>query len=115
MISKKMLDALNEQIKHELYSAYLYLSMAAYFEAGNLPGFAAWMKGQAKEESEHAFKFYGYINEQGERVVLEAIDKPPVDFGAPVEAFEQVLEHEKLVTSLIHKLYAIAVEEKLCQ
>ena len=112
MLSKKLLDEINEQIKHELYSAYLYLAMAAQFEAENLPGFAHWMHVQNKEETEHAMKFFEYVNDQGGRVVLKAIDQPQVEFGTPLATFEQVLEHEKKVTSLINGLYALALEDK---
>jgi len=112
MLSKKLLDDINEQIKNELYSAYLYLAMAAQYEAQNLPGIAHWLEVQSKEETGHAMKFYEYVNDQGGRVVLKAIDQPPVEFGSPIATFEQVLEHEKKVTALINKLYAQAVEDK---
>ena len=112
MLSKKLQDAMNEQIKNELYSAYLYLSMSAYCEAANLPGFAHWMRVQAQEEEAHALKFYGFIYERGGRVVLQAIDQPPVEFQSPRAVFEQTLEHEQKVTAMIHDLYALAVQEK---
>jgi ferritin len=112
MLSKTIQDAMNEQIKNELYSAYLYLSMSAYCEAANLPGFAHWMRVQAQEEVGHAMKFYDFIYERGGRVVLQAIDQPPVEFQSPLHVFEQTLEHEQKVTGLIHDLYTLAVEEK---
>jgi ferritin len=112
MLGKKLQDAMNEQIKNELYSAYLYLSMSAYCEAANLPGFAHWMRVQAQEEEAHAMKFYNFIHERGGRVVLQAIDQPPVEFPSPLAVFEQTLEHEQKVTGMIHDLYALAVEEK---
>jgi len=111
MLSQAMQDAINEQIKNELYSAYLYLSMAAYAEEDNLPGFAHWMKAQAQEEVEHAMKFFNYVTERGGRVVLQAIDQPPVEFASPTDLFEKTLEHERHVTSLIHDLYALALKE----
>lgn len=111
MPSKKMMDALNKQINAELYSAYLYLAMAAHFESVNLTGSAKWMKVQAREETTHALKIYEYVNEVNGRVVLQAIDKPPTDFGAPLEVFEEVLKHEKHVTSLIHALVQLARSE----
>lgn len=104
MVSKKMEKALNKQINAELYSAYLYASMAAYFESRNLSGFAHWMKLQAQEEVEHAQKFYNYIFDAGGRVVLEALDKPPSEFASSLHAFEETLKHERHVTSLIHRL-----------
>lgn len=111
MLSQPVQDAMNTQIKNELYSAYLYLSMAAYFESKTLPGFATWMKAQYKEETDHALKFFEYLHDRGSRATLQAIDAPPAEFGSPLEAFQQVLKHEQLVTSLIHNLYALAVKE----
>jgi len=111
MANEKIEKALNEQINAELYSAYLYFAMAAHFDSNNLPGFAHWMKIQAKEETTHALKIYGFVNEVGGQVVLEAVGKPPVDFGSPLQAFEQVLKHEKHVTSLIHNLVKLARNE----
>jgi ferritin len=102
---------MNNQIKHELYSAYMYLSMAAHFEAANLGGFASWMRVQAGEEQEHALKFFDHILDRGGKVALQAIDQPPVEFGTPLAVFEQVYTHEQHVTALIHKLYAQAVTE----
>ena len=95
-----------------LYSAYLYLSMSAYCEAANLPGFAHWMRVQAQEEVSHAMKFYDFICERGGRVVLQAIDQPPTEFQSPLHVFEQTLEHEQKVTVMIHDLYALAAQEK---
>jgi ferritin len=103
---------MNEQIKNELYSAYLYLSMSAYCESANLPGFAHWMRVQAQEEVGHAMKFYGFIHDRGGRVLLQAIDQPPVEFQSPLAVFEQTLVHEQKVTGMIHNLYALAVQEK---
>jgi ferritin len=111
MLSNTILAALNDQIKHEMYSSYLYLSMAAHFEAANLPGFAHWMKVQSREEYGHALKFYDYIIDQGGRVTLQSIDQPPAQFGSPLAVFEQILEHEKRVTGLIRNLYELAAKE----
>lgn len=112
MFSEKMIKEMNLQIKHELYSAYLYLSMASHFDAQNLKGFSHWMKLQAKEEMEHAMKFYEYLNSRGAKVNLETIEQPPLEFGDPVEIFAMVLEHEKSVTDRINVLYGIANEDK---
>ena len=112
MLSEKMLTALNDQIKHEIYSAHLYLSMASYLEDINWPGLASWMRVQYEEEMFHAFKFYDYIFERDGKVTVLAIDQPPSEFGKPIEIFEEVLAHEKKVTGLIHDLYALAIEEK---
>ena len=111
MLSKKVQDAINEQINKELYSAYLYLSMAAWAEAHNLPGFAHWMKTQFKEETAHALKFFDFVVDRGGVVTLLAIEQPAVEFKSATELFEKTLGHEKYVTSLIHNLYALAVKE----
>ncbi|MFP4343296.1 MAG: ferritin [Anaerolineales bacterium] len=111
MLSGKLQTMLNEQIKNELYSGYLYLAMSAYCETENLPGFAHWMREQAKEEQEHAMRLFDFINDRGGQVVLHAIDQPPVEFGTPLELFQAVYEHEQKVTRLINELYAAAVEE----
>jgi ferritin len=112
MLSDKLQKAINNQITHEMYSAYLYLAMSAHFEAGNLPGMARWMRLQAGEEQAHALKFFDYISGRNGRVMLQAIPQPPADFGTPKAVFDQVLKHEQDVTSLITQLYELAVEEK---
>ncbi len=104
-------EAMNEQIKHELYSAYLYLSMAGSFEAANLSGFAYWMREQSDEERGHAMKFFDFLLHRGEHVQLRAIEAPPYAFRSPLDTFEQALEHEKEITSHIHRLYELAVQE----
>jgi ferritin len=111
MISKAVQDAINEQIKNEIYSAYLYLSMSAFFETHNLPGFANWMRIQYEEEMGHAMRFFDYLNDRGGRVILKAIDQPQSEWKSNLEVFEQVLEHEQKVTSLINKLYEVALKE----
>jgi ferritin len=112
MIGKSMQDAMNEQINKELFSSYLYLSMAAYFEDRNLMGFAHWMHLQADEEREHAMKFFNYILDAGGRVYLEAIGAPETDWKSNLEVAEQVAEHEAKVTASIHALYELALKEK---
>ncbi|MGB2963121.1 MAG: ferritin [Anaerolineales bacterium] len=112
MFSKKMLQAMNDQIHHELESAYIYLSMAAYFAAENFPGFSHWMKMQFEEEMAHAFRFYDFIHSRGARVVLQAIEQPAAEFDSPLAAFETSLAHEQKITGDIHKLYTLAMEEK---
>ena len=103
---------MNEQIKNELHSAYIYLSMSAYFESTNLPGLANWMRTQEQEERMHAFKFYDFIHERGGRVILQDIDQPPSEFESPLDVFEKTLEHEQKVTAMINNLYELAVQEK---
>lgn len=107
-MDKKLVDAVNEQIKNELYSAYMYLSMAAYFDTANLEGFAHWMKVQAKEEYGHAMRLYGHLIDRGEKVIFKSIDQPPVDFSSPLDIFEKTLAHEKKVTKMIEGLYALS-------
>lgn len=112
MLSKTMQDALNEQINKEYFSAYLYLSMSAYFESVNLPGSAKWMRAQYDEERAHALKLFDYVNDRGGRVTLKAIDAPQVEFKSPLAVWEMVLEHEQKVSASIHKLYEVALAEK---
>ena len=111
MFSKAVQKAMNKQINHELFSSYLYLSMAAHFDKEGLAGFAAWMKAQSTEEREHAMKFYEHIYNRGGSVVLEAIEKPPAEFGTPLKVFQKVLEHERKVTALITSVYEVALKE----
>ena len=112
MITKAMQDSINDQINKELYSAYLYLSMAAYFEDKNLPGFAHWMRVQEGEEREHAMKLYDFILERGGRVNLKAIDAPKTEWKSTLEVAEEVAAHEAKVTASIYALYETALKEK---
>ncbi len=112
MLSENMEKALNEQVKWEYYSAYLYLSMSAYFEDKGLPGFASWMRVQEQEERFHAEKFFGYVNERGGRVILETIEAPPSAWDSPLKAFEDTLGHEREVTRRINALMDVAMAEK---
>ena len=104
MISTKIQDALNGQVNAELYSAYLYLSMSAYFESTDLKGFAGWMRVQFQEELFHATKLFDYINERGSKVRLMQIDAPPSEWDSPHAVFEATLAHEQKVTGLINEL-----------
>ncbi len=112
MMSEKLHKAMNEQINAEMYSAYLYLSMATWFEDENLSGMAVWMKSQAKEEMEHAMKFYGFINDRRQKVDLLPIEGPKTSWSSPAEAFKESLEHEQYVTSRINALMDMARKEK---
>lgn len=111
MLSQTLHDAINEQINYELYSAYIYLAMAAYYDSITRPGFAHWMRVQAQEEVEHAMKFYTYIYDRGGKVALQAIEQPPADFRSELDAFEKALAHERKVTARINDLYAQAVKD----
>jgi ferritin len=104
--------ALNEQINAELYSAYLYLAMSAWFESQNLPGFAAWMRIQNREEVTHAMKLFKFVVERRGRVALTAIEEPAKEWKSPLAAFEAAFEHEQYVTGRINDLVNLAVAEK---
>lgn len=112
MISKKMQDALNEQVNKEFFSAYMYLAMSGYCNTLGLPGFAHWMRMQYEEEIMHVTKMYDYIQNQGGEVHLMAIEQPEKEYGSPLNIFEETLKHEQYVTSLIHRLMDLAVEER---
>jgi ferritin len=112
MISNSMQKAINEQINKELYSSYLYLSMAAYFENKNLPGFAKWMHVQADEERGHGMKFFGHLVDRGGKVDLKPIAGPTTEWKTNLEVFKQVQEHEAAVTASINALYELALKEK---
>lgn len=112
MLSKKVEDALNAQVNAELWSAYLYLSMAHNFEADGKPGIANWFKVQFQEEQAHAEIFMNYINARGGRVWLKAIDAVDTEWATPLDAFKATLTHEQKVTSLINDLYALAETER---
>lgn len=112
MLKERILNAINEQINAEQYSALLYLSMSAWFQDKGLPGFANWMYVQFQEEMTHANKFFNYVHERGGKVELKAIDQMPTEWGSVVEVVEATLEHEQHVTSLINNLVDIAVEER---
>jgi ferritin len=111
MISQTMQSAINNQVKHEFDSAYLYLAMAAYCESLNLPGFAQWMRLQYQEENQHALKLFEHVLDRDGRVTLQALDQPPADFKSPLEMMQMALGHERKVTGLIHRLLETAVKE----
>lgn len=110
MINEKLEKAFNEQINAEFYSEYLYLSMLAYFERLNLPGFKNWMDVQRQEERAHAMGLFTYLHERGGKVVLQAIEQPDTDWESPLAVFEAILKHEQLVTSKINALMDVADE-----
>lgn len=112
MISEKMNQAFNRQIKDEMYSSNLYLSMVAYFEEVGLKGFANWMRIQVQEETAHAMGLFDYLLERDGRVIVDAIEKPAHEWASPLECFESVYKHEQLVTSLINELIDVAEQEK---
>jgi len=111
MISKKIEKALNDQLNKELFSSYLYLSMAAYFETKNLAGMAQWMKMQSNEEYAHSMKFYDFILRLGGNVKLGALAEPQLTWKSPKEVFENSLHHEQFISQSIHKLMDLAIAE----
>jgi ferritin len=111
MIGQRMQDAMNEQIMHETASAYLYVSMAAYFHAKGLDGMAQWMKAQAQEELGHALRFFNHVNDRGGRIELLAIEKPQMEWDSPVAAFKAARGHEEFITGKIDGLVKTAREE----
>lgn len=112
MLTDKMHHALNDQLQAEFFSAYLYLSMSAYFEDKGLEGMANWMKIQFQEEQTHALKFYRYIIERGGRVELQSLEKPQKDWDSPLSAFEDAYAHERMISGRINDLAELAIAEK---
>lgn len=110
-LSARLQESFNNQINAELSSAYLYLSMAAYFEDKNLPGFSNWMRKQNEEETAHAMRFFDYVHDRGGRAALQAIEQPEADFRSPLDVMERTLSHERKVTALINRMYQLAIEE----
>ncbi len=112
MLSNRMQDALNKQINAELYSSYLYLSMACYFKSMSLSGCSNWMQHQSQEEYGHAMKFLGYIEDRRGKVYLQPIDQPQLEWTSPLEVFEAAFKHEQKVTKMINDLVALAGTDK---
>ncbi len=112
MINKNVEKSINDQINAELYSSYLYLSMASDMEERGLQGFSHWMKSQAQEELMHAMKFYEYLAERGGRALLTAIDGPQTKWKTPLAVMEHVSKHERHVTALINSMMDLAIKEK---
>lgn len=111
-MDQKVTELLNDQINKEFYSAYLYLDMANFYAAKGLDGYANWYEIQAKEEQDHAMLFYQYMQNNGQKVTLEAIAKPDKEFKELMDPLEAAYEHEQYVTSLINNIYAAAQEAK---
>jgi len=111
MISKKIEEALNQQINKEIYSAYLYQSISAHTAFLGLKGFANCSAIQVQEELSHAQKIYDYVNDQGGKVTLMSIEQPPSDFESPLDMFEKTLAHEQFITKSINELFDLALKE----
>lgn len=112
MLKDKVLKALNKHLNVELYSSYLYLSMAAHFESASLTGFASWMKMQSKEEYDHAMKIYDFIHDRDGAVELQKIDAPKIAWKTAMEIFQETYDHEKEVTKSIYELVDLGISEK---
>jgi ferritin len=112
MLNPKIQDAFNKQINAELYSSYLYLSMAAYFDSLDLKGMAHWMEIQVDEERQHAMRFFNFINDRNGRVTLSTIDAPPSEWKSPLEAFEAAYKHEQKITGMINELFNLVAVER---
>jgi ferritin len=112
MLSKTMEKALNEQIREEYYSSYLYLAMSAKLESANMHGMAHWMRLQAQEEMVHALKIFDHVHERGGTVTLLAIDQPKGNWSTGLAAFEAAYKHEQHITKAINTLLDKAVAEK---
>ena len=110
MLNAKVHELLNAQINKEFYSAYLYLAFSNYFKERSLDGFANWYKVQAQEERDHAMLFFTYLQNEDQKVTLEAIGKPDKVFTCDMDVLKAGLEHERLVTSLINDIYAAAYD-----
>jgi ferritin len=112
MPSKGLQKSMNDQVRREFESAYVYLSMAAWMEDQNLPGFAAWLRQQAREEAGHAMKIYDHLIARGCRVELQPLAGPPTEFKTSLDVFQQVKQHEEKVTKSINDLYGLAVDDR---
>ncbi len=111
-MDKRVAELINDQINKEFYSAYLYLDFANYYGSVGLDGFENWYKIQAQEERDHAMLFFQYLENNGEKITLEAIAKPDKVFESHIDPLKAGLEHEKYVTSLINNIYEAAHEVK---
>lgn len=112
MISKKIAELINVQVNKELYSGYLYLDFANYYEAEGLDGFAHWYQIQAQEERDHAMMMRRYLIDNGVRVTFDAIDRPDKTFKKHDDPLNAGYEHEQYVTSLINEIYSAAFAVK---
>ena len=110
--NKKVEDVLNKQVNAEFWSAFMYLSMSAWFENQGLKGMANWMKIQYLEETSHAMKLYDFIISRGGVAKLAVIDAVPTEWKSITEVFEETYKHECIVTEMIHNCYQVATTEK---
>lgn len=111
MIKQNIQDIINKQINAEMYSAYLYLAMAAWSQDQNLPGAAQWLKVQAKEEMGHAMKFYKFLEDTNSQIALKVIDAPPAKWNSLLNAFDDAYKHEQKITGMIYEIVNLANKE----
>ena len=111
MLTKKLQDALNEQINREFFAEYLYLSMSAYLESIEMEGFANYFNVQAQEEHFHAMKMFNFVHDKGGRVILKSLKEPKSDYTSVINVIEESLKHEKYVTKSINELMDTAIKE----
>jgi ferritin len=111
MLKPKIQDAINDQINAELYSSYLYLSMAAYFRSLSLDGMSHWMQIQAQEELIHVMKFFNFINDRDGRVKLGPVEGPKTEWDSPADAFKDAYAHECMISGRINDLTSLANSE----
>ena len=112
MLDSRVVELLNQQINKEFYSAYLYLDFSNYYYDIGLDGFGNWYRIQAQEERDHAMLFLQYLQNNGEKITLEAIGKPAVELASAKAILGEGLKHEQYVTSLIHNIYDVAYSVK---
>lgn len=110
-LNERVQEALNQHINEEFYSSYLYLSMSAFCDSVDLPGFAHWLRIQSQEEYAHAMNLFDFVQDRQGRVILHPINQPSVEFGSVLEVMENTLAHERLVSQLINRLYELASDE----
>jgi len=111
MLKEKVLQSINQQINNEYHSAFLYLSMSAWFQGKGLPGFSNWMFIQYQEELTHGNKFFKYVHERGSQVVLKPIAEVASDFESVIDIFEKTIAHERFITDSINKIQDVAIAE----
>ena len=110
-LTETVQEALNRHINEEFYASYLYLSMSAYCDSLDLPGFAHWLRIQSQEEYAHAMNLFDFVHDRQGRVILHPIEQPRVEFGSVLDVMVSTLEHEQGVTQLINQLYELTTRE----
>lgn len=112
MLTKKVEELCNRQIEREGYSSNLYLAMASWAETKGMSGIAAWLYAQADEERAHMLKFFRYVNERNGAAIVPEFKKPPVKYKGIPELFDEVLKHEKFISTSINEVLEAAIADK---